>query len=153
MKNEKTLVLLKPDALQRGIMGEILDRFEQKGIKIVGMKLMKLSDAILNNHYVAHKGKSFFEPTKKFMMSLPVIALALEGQEVIRVVRTMCGPTDGKNAPAGTIRGDYSMSVGRNLVHSSEDEKAAARELKIFFKPSEIHDYQRADEHFFYSED
>ncbi len=150
---ERTLVLLKPDALQRGIVGEIIDRFEQKGIKIAGMKLMKLSDAILDKHYVEHKGKSFFKPTKKFMSMLPVVALALEGHEVARVVRTMCGSTDGKNAVPGTIRGDYSMSVGRNIVHSSSDLKAAKRELKIFFTAKELFNYNRADEHFYYSED
>ncbi len=150
---ERTLVLLKPDALQRGIVGEIIDRFEQKGIKIVGMKLIKLSDAILNEHYSAHKGKSFFVPTKTFMMMLPVVALALEALEVVQVVRTMCGPTNARTAAPGTIRGDYSMAISRNLVHSSEDTKAAKRELAIFFKPSELVSYRRADEQFFYSEE
>lgn len=150
---ERTLVLLKPDALQRGIVGEIIDRFEQKGIKIVGMKFMKLSDAILDQHYAQHKGKSFLPLLKEFMKRLPVVAIALEGLEVARVVRTMCGVTDGKNAAPGTIRGDYSMSRSTTIVHSSEDAKAAKREIAIFFKPSELFAYARPDVDFYYAAD
>ncbi len=150
---ERTLVLLKPDALQRGIVGEIVDRFEQKGIKIVGMKMMKLADVLLDRHYQHLKGKSFFPNVKKFMKLLPVVALALEGLEVVRVVRTMTGPTDGKNAPAGTIRGDYSMSRSATVVHSSEDVKAAKREIGLFFKKGELFTYNKPDEDYFYASD
>lgn len=150
---ERTLVLLKPDAVQRGIVGEIIDRFEQKGIKLVGMKFMKLSDAILDRHYAEHKGKPFLPKLKTFMRKLPVVALALEGLEVARVVRAMCGPTDGKNAPAGTIRGDYSMSRSTTVVHSSSDAKAAKRELAIFFKSAEIVSWERPDADYFYAAD
>ncbi len=145
---ERTLIILKPDAVQRGLMGEIIPRFERKGIKFVGMKMMQLSDALLNKHYAQHKGKHFFEPTKKYMQMMPVLAAVLEGQDVVRVVRAVCGPTDGKNAPTGTIRGDFSMSIARNIIHSSEDLKAAQREIKLYFKPSELFSYERPNEAF-----
>ncbi|MEX2090858.1 MAG: nucleoside-diphosphate kinase [Candidatus Paceibacterota bacterium] len=150
---EKTLVILKPDAVHRGIVGEILDRFEQKGIRPVGMKMIKMSDLLLDRHYAQHKGKHFLSNLKKFMKSLPVVLVVLEGLDVIRVVRTMCGPTDGKNAPPGTIRGDYSMSTSATIVHSSEDLKASKREIDIFFKKNEIFSYIRPDTYFYYAED
>jgi nucleoside-diphosphate kinase len=150
---ERTLIILKPDALQRGLLGEMVHRFERKGIKIVGLKMMRLNDSILNRHYAAHKEKPFFEPTKKFMQLLPVVVIVLEGLEVARVARAMCGPTDGKNAPMGTIRGDFGMSISSNIVHSSEDAVAAKREIGIFFTPKEIFSYEKPDLQFFYAED
>lgn len=150
---ERTLIIMKPDAIHRGIVGEILDRFEQKGIKPVGMKMIKMTDLLLDKHYAQHKGKHFLPQLKEFMKSLPVILVVLEGLDVIRVVRNMCGPTDGKNAPQGTIRGDYGMSVSTNIIHSSEDLKAAKREIDIFFKKSEIFSYDRVDIGFYYAED
>ena len=150
---EKTLIILKPDAIHRGIVGEIIDRFEQKGIRPVGMKMIKMSDLLLDKHYAQHKGKHFLPKLKEFMKLLPVVLVVLEGLEVVRVVRTMCGPTDGKNAPAGTIRGDYSMSVSSTIINSSEDLKAAKREIGIFFKSNEIFDFDRPDIHFYYAED
>lgn len=150
---ERTLIILKPDAIHRGIVGEILDRFEQKGIKPVGMKMIKMSDLLLDKHYAQHKGKHFLPRLKKFMKLLPVILVVLEGLDVVRVVRNMCGPTDGKNAPPGTIRGDYGMSVSANIIHSSENLEAAKREIGIFFKKSELFNYQRPDIHFYYAED
>jgi len=150
---EKTLIILKPDAVHRGIVGEILDRFEQKGIRPVGMKMIKMSDLLLDKHYAQHKGKHFLPRLKKFMKSLPVVLVVLEGLDVVRVVRNMCGPTDGKNAPPGTIRGDYGMSVSANLIHSSEDLKSAKREISLFFNKNEIFSYSRSDIHFYYAED
>lgn len=150
---EKTLIILKPDAIHRGIVGEILDRFEQKGIKPVGMKMLKMTDLLLDKHYAQHKGKHFLPRLKKFMRSLPVVLVVLEGLDVVRVVRNMCGPTDGKNAPPGTIRGDYGMSISANIIHSSEDLKAAKREIGIFFNKNEIFSYSRPDIHFYYAED
>ncbi|OGN13649.1 MAG: nucleoside-diphosphate kinase [Candidatus Yanofskybacteria bacterium RIFCSPHIGHO2_02_FULL_43_22] len=150
---QKTLIILKPDAIHRGIVGEILDRFEQKGIRPVGMKMLKMTDLLLDKHYAQHKGKHFLPNLKKFMKSLPVILVILEGLDVVRVVRTMCGPTDGKNAPPGTIRGDYSMSTSATIIHASEDLKSAKREINIFFKKSEIFGYRRPDIHFYYAED
>jgi len=131
-------------------MGEIIHRFENRGIKIIGLKMVKLSNVILDKHYAQHKGKHFFEPTKKYMQLLPVVLIVLEGMEVIRVVRSMCGPTDGKDAPAGTIRGDFSMTISRNIVHSSEDEAAAKREINLYFKSSELFKYDRPDANFYY---
>lgn len=150
---ERTLVILKPDAMHRGIVGEILDRFEQKGLRPVGMKMIKMTDLLLDRHYAQHKGKHFLPKLKQFMKSLPVLLVVFEGLDVVRVVRTMCGPTDGKNAPAGTIRGDYSMSTSNTIVHSSEDLSAAKREISIFFKVNELFDYERPDIHFYYAED
>lgn len=129
-------------------MGEILNRFERKGIKFVGLKLVKLSDVLLDKHYAQHKGKHFFEPTKRYMKMMPVVVAVLEGMEAVRVVRAICGPTDGKNAPAGTIRGDFSMSVARNIIHSSEDLVAANREIKLYFKTAELFSYERPNENF-----
>ena len=146
MKKEKTLIILKPDAMQRGLIGEILNRFERKGIKFVGLKMVKLSDVLLDKHYAQHKGKHFFEPTKQYMKKMPVIIAVLEGMEAVRIIRTICGPTDGKNAPPGTIRGDFSMSIARNIIHSSEDLAAAQREIKIYFKPSELFSFERPNE-------
>ncbi|OGN02120.1 MAG: nucleoside-diphosphate kinase [Candidatus Yanofskybacteria bacterium RIFCSPHIGHO2_01_FULL_43_42] len=149
---QKTLVILKPDSIHRGIVGEILDRFEQKGIKIVGAKMIKMTDLLLDKHYAQHKGKHFLPRLKKFMKSLPVVLVVLEGLDVVRVVRNMCGPTDGKNAPPGTIRGDYGMSISANIIHSSEDLKAAKREIGIFFNKNEIFSYLRPDIHFYYDD-
>ena len=145
---ERTLIILKPDAMQRGLMGDILNRFERKGIKFIGLKLVKLSEVILDKHYAQHKGKHFFEPTKKYMKMMPVAVAVLEGMEAVRVARAICGPTDGKNAPPGTIRGDFSMSIARNIIHSSEDVAAANREIKIYFKSAELFSYERPNEGF-----
>ncbi len=150
---ERTLIIIKPDALQRGLLGEIIHRFEDKGLKLIGMKMMKMSDVLLDKHYAQHKGKYFFGKLKKFMKLLPVILMVWEGLEAVRVARAMCGPTDGKNAPAGTIRGDFSMSTSANIVHSSENIKAAKKEIKLFFKKEELFNYQKPDLEFFYAED
>ena len=150
---ERTLIILKPDALHRGLVGEILSRFERKGIRPVGMKMIKMTDLLLDEHYAQHKGKHFLPRLKDFMKLLPVVLVVLEGLEVARVVGAMCGPTDGKNAPPGTIRGDFGMSISNNIIHSSEDLKAAKREIGIFFKADEMFDYERADLQFYYAED
>lgn len=152
-EKERTLVILKPDAMHRGLLGEIISRFEKKGIRPVGLKMIKMSNLLLDKHYAQHKGKHFLPKLKEFMMKLPVVVIVFEGLEVVRVVRTMCGPTDGKNAPAGTIRGDFSMSTSNTIVHSSEDIKAAKREISIFFKPNELFNYNRPDLDFYYAED
>ena len=150
---ERTLIILKADAIHGGIVGEILDRFEQKGIRPVGMKMIKMTDLLLDKHYAQHKGEHFLPRLKKFMRLLPVVLIVLEGLDVVRVVRNMCGPTDGKDAPPGTIRGDYGMSISANLIHSSEDLKAAKREIGLFFKKEELFNYQKLDLEFFYAED
>jgi len=117
------------------------------------MKMIKMSDLLLDKHYAQHKGKHFLPYLKKFMKLLPVVLVVFEGLDVIKVARNMCGPTDGKNAPPGTIRGDYSMSISATIVHSSEDLKSAKREINIFFKKNELFSYKRADIHFYYAED
>lgn len=137
---EKTLVLLKPCTLERGLMGEIINRFEKKGLRIAGMKMMQLDDKILAEHYSHLVDKPFFGILKASMMRTPVVALCLEGVDAIAVVRTITGSTNGRNADPGTIRGDYCMSNQQNIVHASDSPESAQAELKRFFCPEEIFD-------------
>lgn len=150
---EKTLVLLKPCALQRGLIGEVINRFERKGLRIAGMKMIQLDDNILNEHYAHLKEKPFFGILKDSMKAAPVIAMCLEGLNAIEVVRNLTGSTNGRKAAPGTIRGDYSMSGQENIVHASDGPETAAIELKRFFKDEEIFDYRPATFDFLYSED
>jgi nucleoside-diphosphate kinase len=150
---ERTLVLLKPDALQRGLVGEITHRFERKGLKIVGLKMMSANDALIEEHYVHHKDKPFFAGLKSFMQSSPLIAIAIEGVEAVSTVRRMAGITKSREAEFGSIRGDFGMSVQANLIHVSEDSSAAKDELKRFFSEEEIFDYQRPFDANIYSAD
>ncbi|MCX8158536.1 MAG: nucleoside-diphosphate kinase [Candidatus Diapherotrites archaeon] len=152
MVNEKTLVIIKPDAVNRGLVGEIITRFENKGLKIVAMKMELLKEEILEHHYAHHKGKSFFQGLIRFMSSVPSVIMVLEGKEAVRVVRKMCGDTCGRDAEAGTIRGDFSMSVQNNIIHASESIDAAKEEIKRFFKDEEIHSYKRIDFEYLYAE-
>lgn len=138
---ERTLVLLKPGIVQRNLMGEIITRFEKRGLRIVGMKMMQLTDEILDAHYSHLKEKPFFQSLKDSMTATPVVALALEGVEAIRVVRMMCGTTNGRNAAPGTIRGDYCVSNQQNVVHASDGPHTAFDELNRFFKPEEVFDF------------
>src|SRR3954464_6285233 len=126
---ERTLVLLKPDAVQRGLLGEIIGRFEKKGLKLVGMKMMQLEDALLEEHYSHLNHLPFFGEIKSFMMRTPVVALCLEGVDCIDAVRLLCGETLARKAPAGTIRGDLGMSIQANLVHASDSVETASREV------------------------
>lgn len=139
---QKTLVLLKPCTVQRSLIGEIISNFERKGLRIAGLKMMQLDDAILAEHYAHLVDRPFFPGLKESMMATPVIALAIEGVDAIDVVRQMAGPTNGRKALPGTIRGDYSMSGQQNIVHASDGPETAAAELKRFFKDEEIFDYQ-----------
>lgn len=150
---ERTLVLLKPDSLQRGLVGEITHRFEAKGLKIVGLKMMSVSDALIEEHYVHHKDKPFFAGLKSFMQSSPLVAMALEGVEAVTTVRRMAGITKSREAEFGSIRGDFGMSVQANLIHVSENETAAKEELKRFFTEEELFDYQRPFDVNIYSAD
>ncbi|MGL6225843.1 MAG: nucleoside-diphosphate kinase [Thermoguttaceae bacterium] len=129
----QTLVLLKPDALQRQLTGEIIARFERKGLKIEAMKLMQMTPELARKHYAEHVGKPFYPDLEKYITSGPVVAMILGGDEAISVVRQLVGPTNGLVAPAGTIRGDFSMSNQRNLVHASDSEESAQREIALFF--------------------
>ena len=138
---ERTLVLLKPGIIQRNLMGEIISRFEKRGLRIVGMKMMQLTDEILCQHYSHLVEKPFFQSLKDSMTATPVVALAIEGVDAIRVVRMMAGTTNGRNAAPGTIRGDYCVSNQQNVVHASDGPHTAYDELKRFFKEGEIFDY------------
>ena len=149
---EKTLIIIKPDALQRNLFGEIVSRFERKGLKIIGCKMAHLNDVLLNKHYVQHKDKPFFNGLKKFMKTSPVVVMALEGLNVIKAVRLVVGPTKGWEADAGSIRGDLSISTQANLVHASDSPEAAKREIKIFFKNGELFQYLKCDFDYVYAE-
>ena len=139
---ERTLVLLKPGIVQRQLMGEVINRFEKRGLRIVGMKMMQLDDAILDEHYSHLKEKPFFQSLKDSMTATPVVAMAIEGVDAIRVVRMMAGTTNGRNAAPGTIRGDYAQEVGRNVVHGSDSVASAEREIAIYFTEDEVLDYE-----------
>ena len=140
MMLERTLVLLKPCTIERALVGEIISRFEKKGLRIAGMKMMQLDDGILADHYSHLVGKSFFGILKESMMRTPVIAMCLEGIDAITVVRNITGSTNGRLADVGTIRGDYCMSNQQNIVHASDSPESAEIELKRFFRPEEIFD-------------
>lgn len=139
---EKTLVILKPCTIQRGLIGEIISRFEKKGLRLAGMKMTWLTDEILSEHYAHLKEKSFFQRVKDAMAVCPVIVCCWEGIDAVHVVRQLAGATNGRNAQPGTIRGDYSMSVQENIVHASDSLETAEVELKRFFDDSEIYDYK-----------
>jgi nucleoside-diphosphate kinase len=135
---ERTLIILKPDAVQRGLCGEIITRFERKGLQLVGMKAMRIPQQTAETHYAPHKGKPFYEGLVKFMTSSPVVVLALQGKDAITIARKMMGATFGSKAEPGTIRGDYGVSNSFNLIHGSDSPEAATKELGLFFKPDEL---------------
>ena len=147
---ETTLIILKPDAVQRGFMGRILARFEDKGLQVVGCKLMKISQDLAATHYEAHKSKPFYAGLVRFMTSSPVLVLALKGNGAIGIARNMMGATFGSKAAPGTIRGDFGVSNSFNLIHGSDSPEAAARELSLFFKPGEVLEFPRAVEPWVY---
>ena len=142
---ERSVVLVKPDGVQRGLIGSIIDRFERKGLKLVGLKMISLNDAVLDEWYVHHKDKPFFGGLKSYMKSYPVIAMLLEGKDVVATVRKMIGITKARDAEPGTIRGDFAMSQQYNLIHASESSEIAKKEEKLMFSPSEIFDWQKTD--------
>ena len=138
---ETTLVMVKPDGVQRGLIGEILGRFERKGLQISGLKIARLSRDLLERHYADHKAKPFFAGLVAFMSSSPVVVVALRGVAAVSIVRNLMGKTFGKDAAPGTIRGDLAVSSSFNLVHGSDSPEAAAREVALFFAPGEVVDY------------
>ena len=140
---ETTLVVFKPDSIQRGLVGMILSRFEQKGLKIRGLKILQLDASFARGHYAEHKGKPFLDHLVDFMTSGPVIAIALEGLGSIQVCRRLIGPTDGLVADPGTIRGDFAQFKRFNLVHASDSVSSAARELKLWFRDGELINYKK----------
>ena len=141
---QTTLIIVKPDGVQRGLMGEIISRFENKGMTIIGAKMITITREMADKHYAAHVSKPFYPSLVKFMTSSPVLVLAIRGKSAIAAARLMMGPTAGYEAAPGTIRGDFGSSKSFNLIHGSDSEEAAKTELGIFFKPEELMNYERA---------
>jgi len=150
---ERTLLLLKPDAVQRGLIGEILLRFERKGFKIVGLKMLKMTHELAKEHYAHLVSKPFYPDLEQFVTSNPIVAVAIEGKEAVEVTRTIVGPTNASKAPGGSIRGDFSNSTSRNVIHASDSKETAAREVPRFFKPNELFDYSMNVEPYLYASD
>lgn len=140
---EQTLVLLKPDSIQRALAGEVISRLEKRGLKFVAMKLMKVSNELANKHYGEHVGKPFFDGLVGFITSSPIVALVVEGENAVEVVRNTVGATNPTQAAPGTIRGDLGLTIGMNLIHASDSLESSRREIDIFFQPDEIVDYER----------
>ena len=138
---KRTLVLLKPDALERGLVGEIISRLEGQGLKIVAVKMIWVDGALAKRHYAVHEGKPFFEGLVEFITSRPIIAAIFEGEDAVAVVRNAMGETDPAHAAPGTIRGDLAQDIGRNLIHGSDSEETAETEIDLFFSKSEILNY------------
>lgn len=141
MKPQRTAVLVKPDGLQRGLIGEIISRFERKGLKLVGMKMLNMSDEMLSDWYAEHKEKSFFNDLKAFMETMPIVAMVWEGVDAVKVVRKLVGTTSGREAEGGSIRGDFGMSQQYNLIHASATEEDGEREVAIVFNSNELFSY------------
>lgn len=142
---QRTLILLKPDCVQRRLVGTIINRFEQKGLRLAAMKLVQASRPLAERHYAVHKGKPFYDSLLQFITSGPTVALVWEGREAVAVARTLMGATDGTKAPPATIRGDFALSVQNNLVHGSDSPENAEAEIAIWFKPEELVGYQPTD--------
>ena len=148
---ERTFVMVKPDGVQRGLIGEVLSRFEERGLKLVGAKFMQIDQALAEQHYAEHEDKPFFGDLTDFITSGPVLAMVWEGQDAIAQVRSMMGATDPAEAAPGTIRGDFGLDLGRNVVHGSDTEPGSAeREIELFFDEAELEDYERIDETWLY---
>jgi nucleoside-diphosphate kinase len=142
---ERTLIIAKPDAVQRGLVGEIITRMERKGLKLLGMKMASLDETMLRTHYAEHIEKPFYAGLEDFMKSSPVVLMAWEGYSCVETVRTLVGATNGRKADAGTIRGDFGLSTGRNLVHASDSADNGLAEVSNFFDPSELYDYDKSE--------
>lgn len=152
MTMQRTVVLVKPDGLQRGLIGEIVQRFERKGLKLIGLKMMRLNDELLDTWYAHHKEKSFFADLKTFMTWTPIVAMVWEGQEAIAAVRKLVGVTKGYEAEAGSIRGDFAMSGSQNLIHASDEPANAEKEIALIFTTLELFEYENAEECLIYSD-
>jgi len=142
---ERSVVLVKPDGVQRGLIGEVIHRFERKGLKLVGLKMISLTDAILDEWYAHHKDKPFFGGLKSYMKSYPVVAMLLEGKDVVATIRKMIGITKARDAEPGTIRGDFAMSQQYNLIHASENLEAAKKEEMLVFNKDEVFGWEKKD--------
>ena len=147
---ERTYLMIKPDGVQRGLCGEIVSRFEKKGLKLVAMKLMVIPKEVAENHYGEHKGKPFFPSLISYITSGPVLAMVWEGEDAVSVCRNMMGKTNPKESAPGTIRGDYGMQVGMNIIHGSDSVESAEREISIFFRPEELVSYDKTIQSWIY---
>ena len=143
---EQTLVLVKPDGVQRGLIGEVIGRLERRGLKLVGMKLLQVDDDLAHRHYGEHVDRPFFPGLVSFITSGPVVAMAWEANNAAEIVRSTMGPTNPASAPPGTVRGDLGVDIGRNLIHGSDSPESAQRELALFFQPGEILSYARSND-------
>lgn len=142
---ERTLIILKPDAVQRGLIGEITSRLERKGLKVIGLKMMRVDSELLSSHYEHLLEKPFYKGLEKFMQSSPVVVMAWEGYECVNSVRILVGATNPREAEAGTIRGDYSIGTGRNLIHASDSRANGIKEVDRFFASDELFDYDKSE--------
>ena len=140
---ERTLIIIKPDAVQRGLIGEITTRFERRGLRIAALKLIQIDEALARRHYAVHEGKPFYEPLIRYITSSPVVVMVLEGNDAIEIVRRTMGATNPAEAAPGTIRADFGLEIGRNLVHGSDGPETAAFEVPLFFTEDEILSYER----------
>ena len=145
MRNDRTFVLVKPDGVQRGLVGTVISRFESRGLKIVAMRMLRLDREIVERYYAEHMEKDFFEDLVSFITSGPVVAMVVEGTDVVSVVRRMVGTTDSKEASPGTIRGDFGISKQMNIIHASDSPESAEREIPIFFSDDDIQEFERID--------
>jgi nucleoside-diphosphate kinase len=152
MSEEKVLIIIKPDALVRGLFGEVVSRLERKGLKVIGTKMARLSDVVLDEHYSHLTDKPFFDDLKGFMQSAPVILMVVSGFDAVKATRIIVGATDASVADAGTIRGDLALSTQSNLVHASDSVENGEAEVKRFFSDDELFEYERPDAHMVYSD-
>ena len=149
---ERSFVMIKPDAVLRRLMGTVLTRFEKRGLNVVAIKMMEISEDLAKNHYIEHTEKPFFNDLVSYITSAPVLAMVIEGEGCISLIRKMVGVTDPKEADIGTIRGDYALQTGRNIIHASDSPQSAKREIELFFNESEIFNYTLPDESLIYEQ-
>ena len=147
---DRTFVMIKPDGVQRGLVGDIVARFERRGLKIAAMKMLLVSEDLAKKHYEEHAAKPFFPNLVSFIRSGPAVAMVVEGKDVVPIVRSMVGATNPKNSNPGTIRGDFAVDMGRNVIHASDSPESAKREISLYFNNSEIATYKRIDEQWLY---
>lgn len=147
---ERTFLMVKPDGVQRGLIGKIISRIEERGFKITGIKFLRLDEELARKHYAEHVNKPFFPGLATFIMSGPVVAIVVEGKNAVHAIRNMIGVTDPQKASLGTIRGDYALETGRNVVHASDSHESAKREIALYFKEEELISYRRIDEEWIY---
>ena len=149
---ERTLVIIKPDAVQRGLIGQIITRIEQRGLKIIALKMMRVSTELARRHYAVHAGKDFYEPLISFITAAPVVVMVLEAPGAIQLTRRTVGATRPNDARPGTIRGDFAMAVSHNLIHASDAPATAAYEIPLFFTAAEINSWERSTDHWLYEQ-